>query len=208
MRTLTRATLVALTLILAAACTAQSPSASPTASLVHDGPSPEPSQEAPSSVPPSAAPSTDGSGTFTCDLPVHVDATVARANLTGVSVGQEDPAFDRIAFEFLQGLPEVSIERAGPPFTHDASGEPIEVEGTSWLRITLRGGTKQGDDGSSTYTGATEFNPEFTTLTHLVEGGDFEGQSTWIAGLNAEACIRVSTETDADASRLVIDLEN
>lgn len=145
-------------------------------------------------------------GPFTCDLPIHVDATVALANLTATRIGQHD-GYDRVVFEFEQGIPEVSIERAEPPFTEDASGAPLDVDGSSFLRITMRGGTAQTEDGSSSYHGASAYDAEFGTLTALVRGGDFEAQSTWYVGSSSEACVRVAVLTDVGAPRLVIDLE-
>ena len=146
-------------------------------------------------------------GPFTCDLPIHVDATVALANLTATRIGEHDE-YDRVVFEFEQGIPEVSIERAEPPFTEDASGKPLEVDGSSFLRITMRGGTAQMEDGSSSYDGPSAYDPEFETLTALVRGGDFEAQSTWYVGMTNEACIRIGVLTDEGAPRLVIDLEH
>lgn len=160
----------------------------------------EPSDAAPSAEP---IPSEDLEP-FSCDLPMHTDATVARANITDVRVGTHAD-YDRIVFEFAGGLPETSLDRAQPPFTQDASGMPIDVEGTSFLQLTMRGGTKQTDAGTSSYDGPTEFTPDFPTLMHAVEGGDFEAQSTWYLGLSTEACVRVMTLTDG-APRLVIDV--
>jgi hypothetical protein len=94
-----------------------------------------------------------------------------------------------------------------PPFTHDASGEPLTVEGDSFLRLVMRGGTKQQDDGTSSYDGPTEFDPGHPALVDLVEGGDFEAQSTWYFGLSAESCVRVLTLTDDGMARLVFDIE-
>ena len=148
----------------------------------------------------------DELGPFTCDLPIHEDATVARANITDVRIGTHD-GYDRVVFEFADGLPEASLERAEPPFTHDASGEPIDVEGESFLRLILRGGTKQTLEGTSSYDGPTEFETGYPALVHLIEGGDFEAQSTWYFGLAAESCVRVLTLTDDGTARLVIDIE-
>ena len=68
---------------------------------------------------------------------------------------------------------------------------PITVDGPSFLRLTMRGGTKQTDSGTSSYDGPTNFDPAFSTLVDLVEGGDFEAQSTWYFGLSTDACARV-----------------
>jgi len=144
---------------------------------------------------------------FTCDLPIHEDATVARANITDIRVGTHAD-YDRVVFEFADGLPEMTLDRAEPPFTQDASGMPIEVGGSSFLRLTMRGGTKQTEENTSSYDGPIEFESGFSTLVHLVEGGDFEAQSTWYFGLSSEACVRVLTLTDDGAPRLVIDVEH
>ena len=149
----------------------------------------------------------DDLGPFTCDLPIHVDATTVRANITDVRVGTHAD-YDRVVFEFTDGLPEASLERAEPPFTQDASGAPIDVEGSSFLRLVMRGGTKQTEEGTSSYDGPLDFDPGFATLVDLIEGGDFEAQSTWYLGLTSEACVRVITLTDDGPPRLVIDVEH
>jgi hypothetical protein len=142
---------------------------------------------------------------FTCELPIVEDPSVAIANITDVRVGGND-GYDRVVFEFAQGTPELTLDRASPPFTHDASGAPIEVEGASFLRLTMRGGTKQTDAGTSSYDGPTEFDPALTALVDLVEGGDFERQSTWYLGLAGESCVRLAMLDDP--ARLVIDVEH
>jgi hypothetical protein len=179
-------------------------SASPSAPE-SEGPSVTPAASDGGSGEPSAEPiPSDELGPFTCDLPIHVDQTVARAQITDVRIGTHD-GYDRVVFEFAGGLPEAFLERVEPPFTQDPSGLPMEVEGSSYLRLIMRGGTKQTEDGTSSYDGPTEFDPGFPALVDLVEGGDFEAQSTWYFGLTAEPCVRVVTLDDEP--RIVIDIE-
>ena len=146
-------------------------------------------------------------GEFSCDLPVVEGATVARAQIVDVRTGTHAD-HDRVVFEFADGLPEFTLDRAIPPFTQDASGLPIEVDGSSFLRLTMRGGTKQTLDNTSSYDGPTDFDPAFPTLVDLIEGGDFEAQSTWYLGLADEACVRVIRLVDDGPPRLVIDVEH
>ena len=134
-------------------------------------------------------------------------ATVSRALITDVRVGTH-AGYDRVVFEFSDGLPEITLDPATPPFSHDASGLPIDVNGSSFLRLTMRGGTKQTLEGTSSYGGPTDFDPGFATLVDLIEGGDFEAQSTWYMGLTREACVRIILLTDDAAPRLVIDVEH
>lgn len=170
--------------------------------------SPVPSDRPDTSTAPTVEPvPSDQLGEFSCDLPVVQDATAALANITDVRVGTHAD-YDRVVFEFADGLPEITLDRATPPFTHDASGMPIEVDGSSFLHLTMRGGTKQTADGTSSYDGPTELDPAFPMLLDLVEGGDFEGQSTWYLGLAGEACTRVIQLIDDGSARLVIDVEH
>jgi hypothetical protein len=201
--------LLATGLVSAVLVACSSPAAAPTGSGA-TSPSPQASDAAaPSSsadaatvepVPP------DELGEFSCDLPAVEQATTARANIVDVRTGTHADGYDRVVFEFVAGTPEVSLDRAEPPFTQDASGLPIEVEGESFLRLTMRGGTKQMEDGSSSYSGSRDFDPDYPMLVDLIEGGDFEAQSTWYLGLRDEACVRVMLLDDEP--RLVIDVQH
>src|SRR5688500_18872823 len=170
MRHLQRFLAIGLIGLVAVGCSSPADSPSPTAEPTS---SPAPTADPPaSSDSPEPVPS-DDLEEFTCDeLPIHEDATVAKANIVDVRMATHD-GFDRVVFEFTDGLPEVTLDGAEPPFTHDASGAPIDVEGTSFLRLTMRGGTKQTDDGKSSYDGQTYFDPCLSMLFDPVEGGVF-----------------------------------
>lgn len=158
-----------------------------------------------------AAPSDDVLGPFSCDMPVDGSGTAARAQITDVRVGTHD-GYDRIVFEFMgeggaDAIPPFTVEQARPPFTADGSGLPIAVGGDEFLRVYLFGGSKRSPTGGITYTGPTRFGEEMPRLDELVESGDFEDVSTWIAGLNeGDGCYRVAMLSAP--SRLVIDLEH
>jgi hypothetical protein len=147
----------------------------------------------------------DELGEFSCDLPLVEDASVAIANIVDVRIGTHE-GFDRVVFEFEQGTPELTLSRAEPPFAADGSGLPVEVDGASFLALVMRGGTVQTDEGTSSYDGPTEFTDDAPALVNLVEGGDFERQSTWYFGLAGEDCVRVFLLEDP--YRLVIDIEH
>ena len=168
-----------------------------------------PAESAPESAVASAASSepipSDALGEFTCDLPIVEDASVAIANITDVRVGSHD-GYDRVVFEFAQGTPEMTLDRATPPFMQDPSGQPLDVAGESFLRLVMRGGSKQTDEGTSSYDGPREFDPDLPALIHVIEGGDFERLSTWYFGLARESCVRVILLEDP--ARIAIDIEH
>jgi hypothetical protein len=192
-------------LILVACEAATTPSASPSASASADAPSgsEEPAGTPVTSIDPAP---TDELEPFSCELPVVEAATEPPpVNIVDVRVGTHDD-YDRVVFEFDSGIPEFTVDQAEPPFTEDGSGFPIDVEGESFMVLVMRGGTKQTDTGESSYDGPTDFDPGLDRLVDLVEGGDFEAQSTWYFGLTGDACTRVFTLSEPD--RLVIDIEH
>lgn len=169
--------------------------------LSHTDASTDPSASA--SPLPTVEPS--GEAGFACDLPVDGSGSVTHTNITDVRAGTHD-GYDRIVFQFRGGIPQYSIETATPPFIADPSGQPLTVQGSAFLRITLRGATRMTDAGDSSYNGPRNFALTFPVLVNLVEGGDFEAVSTWYAGLSRAACLRVSTLTAPD--RLVVDVQH
>jgi hypothetical protein len=142
---------------------------------------------------------------FACTLPIRGTATTPRAQITDLAVGAHT-GYDRIVFDFAAGIPEYTIEKAVPPLTQDPSGLPMQVQGSSYLRIVLHGGTVQLPAGGRSFGGATSVTPHFGKLVDLQSAGDFEAVSSWYVGMSGDACVRVFTLTAPD--RLVIDLQH
>jgi len=210
MRALSRLSGLVAALVLVAGCAGAD--TSPAQPVSQPSPNPAGPSTAASEAPASSAPvptaepvASDDLEAFTCGLPIVEDGTVPIANIVDVRVGTHD-GYDRVVFEFEQGTPELTLDRAEPPFTADGSGLPVEVGGDSFLGLVMRGGSKQTDAGTSSYDGPTDIAPGFPTLVHLIEGGDFERQSTWYLGLTRESCVRLLL-LDAPP-RLVIDVEH
>ena len=115
--------------------------------------------------------------------------------------------FDRITFEYIEDdSPGFEIRPTDPPFTQDGSGQPMTVNGSSFMQLTLTAATKLADDGSLTYTGPTNFEPGFPQLVQLIERGDFEAVNSWYVGLNGGDCTRAAVLTGP--SRIVIDVQH
>lgn len=193
-------------LLLLAACQAtgtQSPTASDGAPSGPPGASETPGASPVASIDP--APSED-LDPFSCELPVVMPATEPpNINVVDVRAGTHD-GYDRVVFEFDSGTPELTLDAAEPPFFQDGSGAPMEVEGEAFLQLIMRGATAMTDEGGSSYDGPRDFDPALPRLVDLIQGGDFEAQSTWYLGLAGETCTRVFTLSDPD--RLVIDVEH
>lgn len=207
MRALSRLSVTLGALVLLAGCMGRVPPASQPLSQESPPTSGVPASQALASavpVPTTEPVASDDLEDFTCDTPIVEDGSAGVANIVDVRVGTHD-GYDRVVFEFEQGTPELTLDRAEPPFVQDGSGLPIEVDGESYLGLVMRGGSKQTDAGTSSYDGPTDIAPGFPALVHLIEGGDFERQSTWYLGLAGESCVRLMLLEDPP--RLVIDVE-
>lgn len=201
--------------VLLAGCAASSPSPSPSAA-VSSAPSasvgPSATASEPASVAPSATPTTPASAEvseslvpFACVPSVTISRTTERAQITDLRVGTH-AGYDRVTFEFTGGVPQTVVEGVLPPFFSDPGGQPLEVSGTAFLKVTMNGGTKVAPDGSVTYAGSTNIQPGFPRVVQLIEGGDFEAISTWYIGLQGGGCYRVLALAGPD--RLAIDIEH
>lgn len=194
--------------LLLAACST-TPSTVPSATIGAGssvGPSATPTTTASSAASESAAPTavlTSTEAGFACAT-VRGGPTTERAQLSDIRLGTH-AGFDRVTFQFDAGLPRYTVETATPPFTRDASGMPIDINGSAFLRVTLEGGTKVLPNGGVSYVGATEFKPGYPKIVHVVEAGDFEAVSTWYVGLSSDGCFRVTALSSP--ARLAIDVE-
>jgi hypothetical protein len=184
-----------------------SASASASASTGPSGSEPaSPSGSGTASIGPTFTPTPPDEG-WICGLPVTLAATgPAILHTTDISVSTH-PDFDRISFEYQEaGSPAFEMRNARPPFTKDPSGLPMTVNGSNFMRITLNGATKLADDGSLTYDGPTNFEPDFPQLVQLIEQGDFEAVNSWYVGLDGGDCIRAAVVTGP--SRIIIDVQH
>jgi hypothetical protein len=121
--------------------------------------------------------------------PTSIASTADRvALLTAVDVVTEEPV-DRVTFTFRDGVvPGVDAGYVTPPIRSDGSGDPVEVEGATFLSIRLEpasGVDLSGSEAEQTYTGPSRITGSWTNVTEVVRTGDFEANLTWVIGLGA-----------------------
>jgi hypothetical protein len=124
--------------------------------------------------------------------------------LTAIRTGRQATA-DRVVFEFAGKAPSSYSVTAVDAITADASGKPVTVAGTSFLRVTFRGASAVCPaSGQPTYPGPATAVPGYAQLRGLAAAGDFEGYLTWGIGLAAHGSYRAYALTAP--YRVVIDL--
>jgi len=113
--------------------------------------------------------------------------------------------FDRIVFQFENGLPGYRIEYVQPPIVGDFSGLPVDIAGGAFLRAHFSvAAAHDPSTGDRTYLGPLELSVGLPSLLEAEVTGDFEGGLTWVLGLSEEADFRVFAL--AEPFRIVIDV--
>jgi hypothetical protein len=158
-----------------------------------------------STVVETAAGPLDGASTDT----VVADSAIAEtALLTDVRAASQD-GFDRVVFEFANGVPGYEVGYVEPPIVADGSGDEVAVEGAAILRVRMEPALDADltkESAPRTYTGPNRFSPDAAVVRELVRTGGFEAVLAWAVGLDAERPFRVTTFSEPP--RIVIDVDS
>jgi hypothetical protein len=140
-------------------------------------------------------------------LPVEAPASTVRAYLRDVRIASHD-GYDRVVFEFEDGVPGYRVATTTRPVTEDGSGRTVDVAGSTLVQVRMENAATAritGDTVTRVYTGPPRVDTRGALVEEVVDTGDFEGIVTWVIGLDAPpAGVKVSTLTSP--FRLVVDL--
>ena len=150
----------------------------------------------------------EGAGT----TPVVGDPTAQDiALLERVAVGRHE-GFDRVVFQFRQGVPGYRVEYVQPPLKEDGSGNVVELRGNAFVTIRMdqaSGFDLNTGEGVMVYKGPKRIDGSAagaSVVQELVRTGDFEAVLTWAVGLSDRVDFRVTTTTSP--ARLIVDFRN
>lgn len=160
-------------------------------------------------APTTTAPTTtEGSfegGTATVTGPAKIEDT---ALLERVAVAGHD-GFDRVVFQFRNGLPGYLVEYVEPPLREDGSGNVVNLEGDAFVVVRMErasGFDLSVPEGALVYTGPRRIAGDGTSVVReIVRTGDFEAVLTWAVGLDERVPFRVLTLENP--ARIVVDFE-
>jgi hypothetical protein len=152
----------------------------------------------------SATPQVEGAATASVSW---VSPVAETALLTDVRVAAHT-GFDRIVFEFENGIPGYDVGYAQRPILADGSGAEVAVAGGAVLVVRMEPALDADltqETAPRTYTGPTRLAPNVGVITELVRTGGFEAVLTWAAGVVEKRPFRV--ERLDNPARIVIDVE-
>jgi hypothetical protein len=128
------------------------------------------------------------------------------ALLTGVRAASH-PGYDRVVFEFENGIPGYDVGYVEPPILADGSGDEVAVVGGAVLVVRMEPALDADltqESAPPTYTGPTRFSPSTSTVVELVRTGGFEAVLTWAVGVDEKRPFRVTRLQNP--ARIVIDV--
>lgn len=103
--------------------------------------------------------------------------------------------FDRVVFEFAEGLPPASV-RYVPYLVEDPRGGLLPLRGRAFLQVVFKHAStvdQRSSPARRTYTGPTVITPGLPSLAQVRLAGDFEAVLSFGLGLNQRAGFRVLT---------------
>jgi len=139
---------------------------------------------------------------------VVASAIAETALLTDVRAARQD-GYDRIVFEYSNGVPGYEVGYVERPIVADGSGEEVVVDGAAVLRARMEPALDADltkESAPRTYTGPNRFSPDAAVVAELVRTGGFEAVLAWAVGLDAERPFRVTALSDPP--RIVIDVDS
>ncbi len=137
---------------------------------------------------------------------VWASAITETALLTDVRVARR-PGYDRVVFEFENGIPGYDVRYADRPVTADGSGQEVSVAGGAVLLVRMEPALDADlsqESAPPTYTGPARFSPATAVVVELVRIGGFEAVLTWAIGVDDERPFRVTRVENP--ARIVIDI--
>ena len=128
------------------------------------------------------------------------------ALLERVAVAGHD-GYDRVVFQFRNGLPGYRVEYVDPPLREDGSGNLVKLGGNAFVVVRMEpasGFDLSVPEGELIYTGPRRLPGNGTSVVReIVRTGDFEAVLTWAVGLDTRVPYRVLTLEDP--ARIVVD---
>jgi hypothetical protein len=131
--------------------------------------------------------------------------------LDRIAVGRHE-GYDRVVFQFTNGLPGYRVEYVQPPLKEDGSGKPVSVTGNAVVVVRMEpasGFDLNTGEGVMVYKGPKRIDATSqgtSVVQELVRTGDFEAVLSWAIGLSDKVDFKVSTASSP--SRLIVDFRN
>lgn len=163
---------------------------------------------------PSDAQASQGQAQPAAVPPAEPPSSAEATWITDVRSGRQT-GFDRVVFEFTEGVPEYRVSYVEDPFV-SVPGDAVPVSGQAFIGVRLRGTSRSNPETGEVFFAPPEgqrigdetvkraVTSDTRVVTEVVEISDFEREVFWVVGLSARQPFQVSTLDGPP--RLVIDI--
>lgn len=123
---------------------------------------------------------------------------------TGLRAAAHD-GFDRVVFEFKEGVPGYHLEYVDRPVRDCGEGSPRPIAGDAWLEVRMSPANAHTEEGKPTIA-EREIAPGLPNVREIERTCDFEAVVTWVIGVGSPSRYRAFELQDP--ARLVVDIDH
>lgn len=118
-------------------------------------------------------------------------------------------SYSSVSFFFIEVVPDFNVQYVDEPIAC-GSGEPLDIEGTTFLQVRFTPSRAHNEDGDTTYSLPDDFGASLPAIVEIQQSCDFEGELTFVFGLDEQADFKVGylTAPLTRVETIVIDIEN
>jgi len=170
----------------------------------------------------SAAPPETADGSASIGLPTAVfrdgdlepKERVTRPDRTGPATlggatATDAGSYSSVSFLFDELVPDFNVQYVDEPIAC-GSGEPLDIEGTTFLQVRFTPSRAHDDLGETTFSLPDNISTNLPAILEIQQSCDFEGELTFVFGVAEKLAFRVGYMTKPlfRVEAIVIDIEN
>ncbi len=121
----------------------------------------------------------------------------------------DEGSHSSVWFVFTPLVPDYNVQYVDEPISC-GSGEPLDIEGAAFLQVRFTPAFAHNDLGETTFSLPEEFSANLPAILEIQQSCDFEGELTFVFGLDEQAEFKVGylTAPLTRVETIAIDVEN
>lgn len=125
------------------------------------------------------------------------------------ATGTDAGSHSSVSFVFTSLVPDFNVQYVDEPISC-GSGEPLDIEGDAFLQVRFTPSLAHNDLGETTFALPDEFSANLPAILEIQQSCDFEGELTFVFGLDEEADFKVNylTAPIGNVETIVINVRN
>ncbi len=125
------------------------------------------------------------------------------------ATGTDAGSHSSVSFVFTPLVPDFNVQYVDEPISC-GSGEPLDIEGSAFLQVRFTPSLAHNDLGETTVSLPEDISANLPAILEIQQSCDFEGELTFVFGLDEEADFKVNylTAPIGNVETIVVDVRN